>query len=177
MFDSPPITWFTENPTPLLVTGGMMLMLLLVFFLKSGRFVLFWPMGAVAVFMGITVLVDRLVVTDRERVQNAIYDAAAAGEKNNLEGVLAIISPSAARVREEARRWIGQAKLEEVTIGNLQVTLDRTKQPQTAVAEFWVRAQGEARTGTTIYHNYVGRLRVEFQQEGERWLVTDYQRE
>ncbi len=114
MLDSPPITWFTENPTPILVAGGMMIVLLLVFFLKSGRMVLFWPMGAVLAFMGLTVLVDHLVVTDRERVQNVIYEAAAQAEKNNLQAVIDCISPSATKVRDEARRWIGQAKLESV---------------------------------------------------------------
>ena len=61
--------------------------------------------------MGLTVLIDHLVVTDREQVQNVIYDAARQAEKNNLEAVIECISPSATKVRDEARRWIGQAKL------------------------------------------------------------------
>lgn len=177
MLDSPPITWFTENPTPILVTGGMVLMLLAVFFLKSGRLVLLWPAGAVLAFMGITVLVDKLVVTDRERVQNVIYDAAAAAEKNHLNEVIDYISPSATKVREEAQRWIGQAKLESVTIAQLEVTVDKSKQPFTATAHFWVQAQGEAHTAAAIYRNYIGRLVVEFKKEGDRWLVTAYQRD
>lgn len=177
VIDSPPITWFTENPTPILVAGGMMLVLLVVFFLKSGRIVLFWPMGAVLAFLGLTVLIDHLVVTEREQVQNVIYDAARAAEQNRLEQVIDCISPSAPRVRDEARRWIGQAKLESVTIAQLEVTVDKSKQPFTATAHFWVRAQGEARSATTIYRNYIGRLVVNFRWEGGRWLVTDYQRD
>ncbi len=177
MLDSAPIIWFTENPTPILVAGGMMIMLLLVFFLKSGRLVLLWPAGAALAFMGLTVLIDHLVVTDRERVQNVIYDAAAAAEQNHLEKVIDYISPSATHVRDEARRWIGQAKLESVTIAQLEVTVDKSKRPYTAVAHFWVRAQGTAHTETAIYRNYVGRLVVDFQLEGDHWLVTAYQRD
>jgi hypothetical protein len=177
MLDSPPITWFTENPTPILVAGGMMLVLLAVFFLKSGRVVLFWPAGAVLAFMGLAVLVDKLVVTDREQVQNVIYDAARAAEQNHLEQVIDCISPSATRVRDEAHRWIGQAKLESVTIAQMEVTVDKSKQPFTAVAHFWVRAQGTAHTETAIYRNYLGRLVVDFRKEGDRWLVTGYQRD
>ena len=88
---------------------------------------------------GLTVLIDKLVVTDREQVQSVIYDAARQAEKNNLQAVIDCISPSAASVRAEARRWIGQAKLTSVTIGQLEVTVDKSKQPWTATAHFWVR--------------------------------------
>ena len=46
--------------------------------MKTGRGLVLVAMAAVAAFMGLAVLVDALVVTDRERVENVIYEAAAA---------------------------------------------------------------------------------------------------
>ena len=71
--------------------------------------------------------------------------------------------------------WAGEVK--SVTIGQLEVTVDKTKQPLTATAHFWVRAEGEAHSEMAIYRNYIGRMVVDFQKEGDRWLVTGYQRE
>jgi hypothetical protein len=110
-------------------------------------------------------------------VQNAIYEAAADAEKNNIEAVLSFISPTATTVRDEVRRWIGQTKLSLVNIASLEVHIDKEANPPTATARFWVRAEGEVHSQTAIYHNYIGRLIVDFRKEGNRWLVTGYQRE
>src|SRR5215813_10738404 len=107
MSDSAPIIWFTEDPTPILVGGGLILLVLGGFFLKSGRGIILLAMALVALTMGLAVLIDRLVVTDREAVANTIYDAAAMAERNDLNGVMEIISSDAPEVRAEARHWIG----------------------------------------------------------------------
>ncbi len=95
MSDSAPITWFTEDPTPILIVGGLTLAVLLVMVLKTGQGLYLFIMAGVAAFMGLAVLIDKLVVTDREMVEKVIYDAAAAAEQNKLEQVASYISPSA----------------------------------------------------------------------------------
>jgi hypothetical protein len=106
--DSAPITWFTEDPTPIIVGGILCLFVLGMFFLKSGRGIILVGMACVAQIMGLAVLIDHLVVTDREQVANVIYQAAAAAERNDLEAVTAFISPSATEVKAEARHWISR---------------------------------------------------------------------
>ena len=177
MFESAPFTWFTENPTPILILGVVTLAILIVLLLKTGRGAILAAMAGVALLMGLAVLTDKLIVTERERVANVIYDAAAAAEKNELEEVLKCISPSAPHITSEARSWIGQVHLDSVSIHQMDVTLDRSTQPPTAVARFIVHAEGTAKRGTTIYNNYVDRLRVNFQLENNRWLVTGYTRD
>ncbi len=116
-------------------------------------------------------------MTERERVANVMYDAAAAAEQNRLEEVLQCISPAAPHITAEARQWIGQVHLDSVSIHQMDVTLDRATVPPTAVARFIVHAQGAARRGTTVYNNYVGRLRVTMQLENGRWRVIAYTRD
>src|ERR1051326_3688214 len=125
MLDSAPFTWFTENPLPILIGGGVALLVLLVLLLKTGRGLILTALLGVAVFMGLALLIDRLVVTDRERVADVINQGAAAAQRNDLDAIVNLISPSATDVRAEARRWVGQARLEEVTIAAMDVTLNR----------------------------------------------------
>lgn len=178
MSDSAPIIWFTEDPTPVLVGGGLILLVLGGFFLKSGRAYVLALMAGVAVVMGAAFLIDRLVVTDRESVANVIYDAAAAAERNDLDAVAAFIAPTAAEVKAEARRWIGRAKVESVSISAMEVTLDRAAKPMTATAEFRVFATGQLIDKNMPYPvKYLGRLEVKFVQAGKRWLMTEYARD
>jgi hypothetical protein len=107
-----------------------------------------------------------------------IYDAAAMAERNDLNGVMEIILPDAGEVKAEARHWIGQAKIESVSISAMEVTVDRTKKPMTATAEFRVFAIGQITEQHMTYPaKYLGRLHVDLRQSGGRWLVTSYQRD
>jgi hypothetical protein len=175
MLDSAPITWFTEDPTPIFILGGIALAVLFVFLMKTGRGLVLVAMAGVAAIMGLAVLIDALVVTDRERVEEVIYHAAAAAERNDLDGVAAFVSPSAPQIKTEIRRWIGQLAIESVSIGGLDVTIDRTTSPQTATAKFWYVGQGKWRRGDTVHDRIPGKLKVNFRKEGDRWLVTDYE--
>ncbi|HTQ38780.1 MAG TPA: hypothetical protein VMJ32_07115 [Pirellulales bacterium] len=176
MSDSAPLTWFTENPTPILIGGGLILAALGVLFLKHGRVWILLSMASVALVMGLAVLVDHLVVTEREQVANVIYDAAAAGERNDFDACLACISPTAGEVKAEAERWIGRAKFDSVSISAMEVTLDRTASPMTATAEFRVFATGQITDRDAPYpFQYLSHLEVKLQKQANRWLVVNYQ--
>lgn len=178
MTDSAPITWFTEDPTMIIVIGGLILLVLGGFFLKSGRVAILLAMVGVALVMGAAVLVDRLVVTDREAVANTMYDAAAIAEKNDFNALFGFISPSAPAVKAEAQRWIAGTKLKSVSISAMEVTVDKEAKPMTATAEFRVFATGERSEWTVSYEgNYLTRLHVELRKEGNRWMVTEYERD
>ena len=135
-------------------------------------------MAGVALFMGLTVLIDKLVVTDRERIESVIYAAAAAAEQNKLDAVVEFISPSVPAVRHEAEHWIRQAKLDDVTITNMRIVLDRSTNPPTALAVFRVIAQGQLRDRSAVYPGtYFGLITAHFRLEAGKWMLIDYQHE
>ncbi len=133
-------------------------------------------MAGVAAFMGLAVLIDKLVVTDRERIEQVIYDAAEAAEQNRFDAVIACISPSATAVQLEAKRWIGpRTKFNLVSITSMRVELTRADKPPTATAVFHVIAQGQAGDRSIVYGGgYNGVITAQFRKEGERWMVTEY---
>jgi hypothetical protein len=174
MSDSAPITWFTEDPLPIFIAGGIMLLVLAVLFLKHGRVSILLGMAGVAVVMGLAALIDHLVVTDREQVANVIYDAAAAAERNDLDTCVACISPNAADVKAEARHWIGRVKFESVSISAMEVTLDRNARPMTATAAFRAYATGQyTDRGSPYPFRYPAHIEVKLQKDDNHWMVID----
>jgi hypothetical protein len=178
MSDSVPVTWFTEDPMPLLIACGVAILVLLGFFFKSGRGVLLLAIGGVVLLMALAVLIDALVVTDREAVEGIIYKCAAAAEANQLNEIKAFIAPQANTVRTEADRWIGHVKLEFVSITALRVDLNRTANPPTAQAVFRVLARGAVTDRTMNYAGPASSLvTVDFIKQGNRWWVSGVEHE
>lgn len=177
MIDSAPITWFTEDPTPILVAGGIALFVLLGVLFKTGRGVILLAMAAVALCMALSVLIDCVVVTEREAVENVVYLGAEAAGKNDLAEVEQLISPSAEGLREQARRELSRMKFKSVSVGGLRVNTDHTTEPWSATARFLVRAEGDPQNVDPVYRNYAGRLKLDMKLENGQWRVTGYERE
>ncbi|HEY2881085.1 MAG TPA: hypothetical protein VGJ15_01600 [Pirellulales bacterium] len=176
MSDSAPITWFTENPLPLLLLGGIVLLVLFVFLMKTGRGVVLMAMAGVALMMGLAVLTDQLIVTERERVADVIYQAANAAQRNDTDQILSYIAPSAEQTKAEAQRWIGMGgsvKLDQVSISAMEVTMHRKDNPPTATADFRIYAHGDYHDRTfSSPGTYLGHATVKFERQGDKWLVT-----
>ncbi|MCC7086812.1 MAG: hypothetical protein IT427_17580 [Pirellulales bacterium] len=170
--------WLTDDPFPIYAACGITLVVLLVLLLKTGRGVILVAMVGVLFCIIAASVIDRIVVTDRERVEQTLFEAAALAEQNRLDDLLNYISPSVLPLRLEARRWIGQAsKIESVSVSAIDVTVDREKTPPTARAEFRVFVQGLARDRSNSFpFKYLQRIGVDFRLEGDRWMVVDYQR-
>jgi hypothetical protein len=170
---SAPVTWFTEDPTTLLIICGVAILVLLGFFFKSGRGVLLLAIGGVVLLMALALLVDALVATDREAVESVIYKCAAAAEANQMNEIRDQIAPAANAVRREADRWIGQARLTSVYITAMRVEVNRQANPPTAQAIFHVIAQGSLNDrNMPIAGAYNGVATVDFVKQGNRWWVN-----
>ena len=63
------MTTLIEDPTPILVVGILIEAVLAIALLRTGRGVLLWAMLAVAGLTGLGLLLERWVVTERERVE------------------------------------------------------------------------------------------------------------
>jgi hypothetical protein len=166
---------FLESPWPILLIGAAAETILLVALIRTGRGMLLGVMAAVAAVVGLGVLVEQLVVTQRKQVAATIDAAAAALEANDLPRVLELLAPDAEETREKAIQALGMGKLEKVRISNLDITIIRTTSPPTAKATFNVLAVGQLSQGglgtLTRYFQMTIRLRL----ESGRWLITGHE--
>ena len=168
------MTWFTEDPRPVFVAGGIVLAVLLVLLLKTGRVIVMLAMAAVVLCLVLVAVIDRVVVTDREQVAILIEEGVAAARRNDEAAILAMISPSAPKMRDDARYWLGRIVIEDVDYYGLQVNEDETNDD--LIARLAFVAQGKLKRGDTIYDRIPGRLKITFRKEGDRWMIVEYER-
>ncbi len=118
------------------------------------------------------IVTDRLIETDRERIQALFPRLADAAELQDIDTVLASLDPELRPLRADAEKILRQVKPTEVTITKLDVTVDSKKSPPAATAHMIVRVSGnvvgEGTPGTVLVE-----LRVEMAKTRGAWLVTD----
>jgi hypothetical protein len=168
------MTTLVENPVPVIVVAIFAEAVLAVMLVKSGRGVLLGAMaGVLVVALGLVGL-ERLVVTDRERIEATLDGCAAALQDNDLDGLLGYISPSDTASRTEAARALRLIEFSKVTLGDPEITINRLTSPHTAHVVLRAYAAGRLRSGEFEGTMRPIRFEVELRQEGDRWLVTGH---
>jgi hypothetical protein len=175
--DGGPMTWLVEDPWPILwVAGGILAVLAVAFYHTRSRAAL--ATIAVVLVIGLAGLaVERLVVTEREEVENTLYGAAAALVKNDPPQVLAFVSEDADEMRRGISAILPRFEIREAKVGgNLKIKFNRVVNPPTATATFIgrVKANYQDPSRQMPYDNFVRQFTVRLRQEGDRWLLYEY---
>ncbi|MBN1394503.1 MAG: hypothetical protein JW959_05735, partial [Pirellulales bacterium] len=116
----------------------------------------------------------RLVTTDREAITNTLKEAADAVEDNDIDRLLACISPSAEEPRRASHWILERFDVERAWIRNLRIEINRLTSPPTADARFQAVGAGRDRKGQVPYNTYGQDVVVHLRLEGNRWLATGY---
>lgn len=170
------MSWLFEDPTTLIVAGLLIEALLVVALVNTRRGAIIWAMAGVLVLMGLGVLIERVVVTDREQIADTLDGVIAALESNDVEGVLRYIDPQAGGMRASVRLALSSAHVSDARVYDLVVTVNHHAQPPTAQAEFTGRVKGRYRGEAGSSDGMLlRRFTVDFQRDGDRWLMTAYE--
>lgn len=170
------MSWLFEDPTTVIVAGVFLEVLLAVALFNTGRGAIAWAMAGVFVLVGVAMLVERVVVTEREQIADALAGVASALEANDVERVLSFIDPAASGMRGSVRTALANARIHEARVYDLVVELDGRSNPPTAQAEFTGRVKGSYRGETGGGEGMVLRkFTVDFRRQGDRWLMTNYE--
>ena len=164
------LAWFTDDPTPILIGGGLALAILAAIVYFTGRAAWMFGMAIVAAIMGLAVLIDFLVVTDRELINEVIVEGATALESNQLDKVLRLVSPAATELQALARVTMQSVKFKDVRVTTSpQIVVNPLTSPKTAVARFAAVAEVGTTSGT---FKVPRRVEVRFEWQQDRWLVS-----
>jgi hypothetical protein len=166
-----------ETPWPAIWIGVLLEVLLVVVLLntRSGRVVA--AMGIVSLVVLVMLLVEWLVVTDREAVQNTLAEIETALEANDAGRVLSHLAPESTGMRDAVERYMGRIEITEANVGgDLKITLNRATPRPSARTEFTGRISFEPRNPGELapYRNYVRKFTVYLEQRDDRWVVTNY---
>lgn len=170
------MSWLFEDPTTLIVAGLLIEGLLVVVLFNTGRGTIVWAMAGVLVLMGLGVLIEQIVVTDREQIADTLSGVTAALEANDVEGVLSYIDPQATGMRASVRMALSSARISDARVYDLVVEVNHNAHPPVAEAEFTGRVKGHYRGETGGGEGMLLRkFTVDFRREGNRWLMTSYE--
>ncbi len=170
------MNWLFEDRWTIVGLGALGELLLGVALLRTRRGALAAAMVLVFVLTGLGVLIDWLVVTDREAALNTLREAAEAVRSGDEERVLQFVAPEADEVRDGVRRYLGMADFTSIAI-NAPETEVREGTPQTARIRFTARVKVRPKGGIDVVRDeFPVYLEVRFRKEGDRWLVTSYER-
>lgn len=168
------MNWLFEDPITVIVAGVLIEVLLGIALYNSGQGRLLWAMGGVLTATLLLVLVELLVVTDRERISDTLSDAAAALETNNAAAVTPFIAPEASDMRARAEAALSVFVVKSASFSGLDVTVNSHLSPPTAQARFFGKFAGHDRLGRIPYENAFRRFEVDLRRDGDRWVMTDY---
>jgi hypothetical protein len=166
---------FVESPWPWILIGIVAEAILAAILVSTRRTVLLWAMLGVLGFAIAGVVVERLVVTERERVEATIDGIVAALNANDLPRLLGdYIAPDAARTRARAKWALNRVEIQGAHYRNLRITINRLTSPITAEAQFDGSVSYHDRMGEFPYNYYAAHFVVELELRNGRWLVTDH---
>jgi hypothetical protein len=169
------MSWFTEDSTPVLVIGVIVAAFLLLALVKTSRLGLLYAIAGVVLVVGAIVWIEKHTVTDTKQVRGVLSAAAAAAERNDLKGVLDLISPSASATRNLVSGQMPQVEIHSVSLNGLQIQVNRLSTPPSATAEFTGVVNGRVKSGLYPYDNIVARCRIILVLENDRWLIDSFE--
>ena len=163
-----------ENPLRIALYGAAIEVVLLIILFITRRGVLLWGVGGVLVVFGAWIGVERLVVTERERVVMALDDGIEALLTNDKKIVESrCLSPSAKETRQLLAMGYGMVHMTYAEYAGLEVELDRDAKPPKAVTHFLAKLFFRGKTPDIAFDRYFCNMTVRFQKENGRWLVVD----
>ena len=161
-----------ENPLPIYAVGAVLATVCGLAFLARRSLSALLVFVFVVLTTLLLVLVERFVVTERERVEAAAIEIMAAIEANDLEGVLARIAPTAEEVRSDARTMMPQMTVEDTNLTSLRVEI-AAGEPPLATSFFRGKVDGIHRgSGQRVF--YFEDVELSWQLIDDRWLLIDY---
>jgi ketosteroid isomerase-like protein len=166
------LMWFTETSWPPLLFCLVLSAGLFARWTLTKRGSLLALSAAFLLIAGAVVAVERLIVTQSERVEEAIYGLAKAFQAGDIGGCADFFSPQDPADRELVRQAAGMVKIEgPIRISDLSVTMSSAE--SRAVAVF--RASADASFNG---HHDRARTRWEltWQREGDEWKIIRVRR-
>jgi hypothetical protein len=169
--------WLLEQPLYIVVIGIVLGILVGGAWSVSGRKELFYALGAVVVLTIVTLLVERLVVTDAEAIRAKLSEIARDVENNDHKRLMAHFSKGA----DPADIARAQAEMPNYEFTECRVTkiygtdVDASAEPRSAKVQFNVIVSGTFRESGFEMTSTTGRwVELQMVKEDGHWRVQDY---
>jgi len=163
------MNWFVESPWPALLGGGATVLILGVAWWQSRQKFLLWATLAAVGVTAVLLVVQSLVVTDRERIEATLEQARAALQANDRAGVLATVAetPQGKKLRDQLNGYYSYIQFDRVKTGTKRdIEINYHASPPLATVEFLGAAYGKSPP-----INYAGKFQVTMVLIDNEWKI------
>jgi hypothetical protein len=165
------MSWLFEDSTPVLAVAALVEIVFLFGFFRSGEKKILYGMFGVAIVCGVCVVIEAVVETEQERIEQTVEQTRQAVLTNQLEQVFRTIAPESLDLQSKAKRYLGQFFVRDIKITDgPHVSLFTKTSPPSASVTLKARFDLEPKKGTLAYGS--GLVRVEGRL---RKVQTDWQ--
>jgi hypothetical protein len=168
------MTWVLEEPIYIAVLGLITAGFLGFAWTQTGYRYLLHALLAVLALTGGLLFLEKMVVTDREQVQEALDRIARDVESNDLDRILSHVYSGAPDVYARAEMEFPNYEFEQVKIkDNVEVQPVEGAQPPRILVTFNVTVDVSVRA-TSMLHHVPRFVRVTLVKEDGDWRVAEY---
>jgi len=168
--------WLYEQPLVIVALGVGLILALGAAWSASGRKELLYAVGFAFVLLIVGLIVERVVVTDREAIRSTVLQIASDVQHNDRRAVVGHIYSGSPQLRRQAEAELPKYQFTELRITRIHlIDVDRQAEPRSAIVEFNVMGSGSERSGLEIEHiaQWV-KLHMLREKDG-RWTVADFE--
>lgn len=165
------MSWLFEDPTYVLICGGVAVVGLLIAVFNTGRPIFLILAGVALALTAGGVLIERAVVTDYERVEQTLYDGAEAVASNDYDRVKAFLAPNAAVNTRQLNEIMRRIKFEKISIVRYEITLHPRSNP--TAANVFVTVLAEFRMPELL--TKPAKVELRLVNEGDRWMLQEFE--
>jgi len=173
------MNWLFEQRLVIVIIGIALLLALGATWSATGKKELLYAMGVSLALMLVGLIVERLVITDREAIHATLLTIARDVQSNNLKAVVRHVHSSTPELKQRAEAELPNYHFTECRITQIHdIKVDASTKPRSAVVEFNLIAVGDFKgagielTGATI-PRWV-RLQMAVEKDG-RWAVQHFE--
>lgn len=161
-----------ESSLPLVIACGLFGFMAICLWTQSRAYPAL-VVGALLILAGLGVFIaDRLVVTDRESIEELFPRLARAAEERDMPTIMASLDPEFHAFRKEAEEVLQRVRPTKILITFLEVAVDPAQSPSKATADVVVRVAGDG-IEAGMPGDLLAELRVLLQKKDGRWLIQD----
>jgi hypothetical protein len=142
------MNWILEQPVAVVILGIILGLGTGIAWTSTGRKEWLIGLAAIIAFTIVGLVVERLVVTDREAIEATLQEIARDVQSNNLQAVLRHVSTGNSELIRQASAEMPNYRFDECRVTKVQeIDIDSSAEPRSALVEFNVVASGSFRQG------------------------------
>jgi hypothetical protein len=171
------MNWLFEQPLIIVVLGVLLCVGLGAAWSASGRKELIYAMATVLGLMLAGLVVERLVLTDREAIHATLREIARDVKSNNRRAVLRHLHSSVPDLKKKAEAEMPRYQFTECRVTKIHTTeIDAHTEPRSAIVEFNVIASGTFKAeGFEVTDTIPRWVQLHMLREKDgRWTIVDY---